>query len=292
MGEVIELARRQTGPKTEAGKKRSSRNALKNGLHAKTVVIAGVESEEEFSGLVRDLLAFHNAESDPVVSLALERVASISWRLRRTRRVEAELLSLKAREHVRVSEALQELRNEHEQMVAWEEAAASILYGSGPVGAELLEAVVEGTQHLIDTTDFSGTNVIGEVCFDSERLARIDATGKLVRRRTAHAALEEARKELPEGLRRENLQEFLRMVIAALRARESDQRKLIEKQERKAVETLIGSMRLDWDDDRSLSEAERRLDSQFSRALNDFYATRRAAVEADRSTRDRLRHAQ
>ena len=85
-------AQRSTGPRTEAGKRRSSRNAVRHGLYAKTdpVVDAGVfaEDPEEYRDLVRDLVV----EFDPhttVFEELVEQLASVLWRMRRVRGLEA-----------------------------------------------------------------------------------------------------------------------------------------------------------------------------------------------------------
>ncbi len=83
-------AQKSTGPKTPAGKARSSRNALKHGLLSQQVVIDtgdGVESLQDFQTLLRRL----HAEFQPttVMEAALvERIATCFWRLRRAQRFE------------------------------------------------------------------------------------------------------------------------------------------------------------------------------------------------------------
>jgi hypothetical protein len=81
---------RSRGPKTPEGKKRSSRNAYRHGLLAKTVII-GSESAANF----RSLVAQHEEHFGPLdgVELGLlEEMASAYWRMRRSWAIEKEWL--------------------------------------------------------------------------------------------------------------------------------------------------------------------------------------------------------
>ena len=55
-------ALRSTGPKTEAGKRRSRRNAVRHGLTAETVVVA-LEDIEDYQALEAAIIADYDAES-------------------------------------------------------------------------------------------------------------------------------------------------------------------------------------------------------------------------------------
>ena len=77
------------GPITEAGKHRSSQNAIRHGLLSKSVVL-GNESDETFA----KLLAQHQAKlrpADDVEEGAIEEMAASSWRLRRLWTIETRL---------------------------------------------------------------------------------------------------------------------------------------------------------------------------------------------------------
>jgi hypothetical protein len=79
------------GPKTEAGKARSARNALKHGLRAQKYVVLPEEDATEFAALEAAL----RAELAPVGALQAvlaQRIAAAAWRLARADRIEAELL--------------------------------------------------------------------------------------------------------------------------------------------------------------------------------------------------------
>ena len=80
-------AQASTGPKTEEGKARSSRNALKNGLYAKAALLPE-ESREEYLAFTSSLVV----ELKPAGPLQAELVQTVSdslWRLRRIRIAEA-----------------------------------------------------------------------------------------------------------------------------------------------------------------------------------------------------------
>jgi hypothetical protein len=86
-----ENARRSTGPRTPRGKAKSSQNALKHGLCAKTVTLPG-----ENIGDFQTLLTEFESEFQPVGALEqllLRQLADIGWRLRRVPLLEAALWS-------------------------------------------------------------------------------------------------------------------------------------------------------------------------------------------------------
>ncbi len=74
-------ALRSTGPRTEAGKLQSRRNAVRHGLTAETVV-GSLEDAEEYSAFEAAIIADYDAQSAVERELVL-RLASILWRLRR-----------------------------------------------------------------------------------------------------------------------------------------------------------------------------------------------------------------
>ena len=87
-------AQHSTGPRTESGKRRSRRNAIRHGLTAETVI----DSLEDAA----DYMAFERAiKSDYSPQTAIEgqlvsRLASLLWRLRRAVTIESGLLSIQA----------------------------------------------------------------------------------------------------------------------------------------------------------------------------------------------------
>ena len=74
-------AAKSTGPKTEAGKKHSRRNAVRHGLTAETV-IGAPEDAEDYQAFEAVIIADYDARSAVERELVL-RLASLLWRLRR-----------------------------------------------------------------------------------------------------------------------------------------------------------------------------------------------------------------
>jgi hypothetical protein len=92
----IEKKGRGGGPRTQAGKAASSKNATKHGLLSPSPVVAS-ERREDFDDFARGILD----SLDPVGTLELELVAqaaSLLWRRRRITRYEAEMISLSVEE--------------------------------------------------------------------------------------------------------------------------------------------------------------------------------------------------
>jgi hypothetical protein len=78
------------GPKTDAGKRASSLNALKHGLTAQTVVLPH-ESEDEYNADLAAYLDHFQPASKPEEDLVAQ-LASVQWRIIRYAGVEAALL--------------------------------------------------------------------------------------------------------------------------------------------------------------------------------------------------------
>ena len=83
-------ARQSTGPKTLSGKARSSMNACKHGLTARTVII-GEEDPAQFDTLRQAIEEEFEPRSIMEREL-VERLAGIVWRLRRMPKFEAALI--------------------------------------------------------------------------------------------------------------------------------------------------------------------------------------------------------
>jgi hypothetical protein len=84
-------AQRSTGPRSVEGKAASSRNSLKLGLHAQSMIIPG----EEIADL-EELVAAHEQKFQPVGPVEaelLETVIRSAWMKRRYARIESEYLS-------------------------------------------------------------------------------------------------------------------------------------------------------------------------------------------------------
>jgi hypothetical protein len=87
-------ALRSTGPKTEQGKRRSRRNAVRHGLAAETVV-ATLEDIEDYRGFEAAIIADYDAQTAVERELVL-RLASLLWRIRRATAIETDLLQIQA----------------------------------------------------------------------------------------------------------------------------------------------------------------------------------------------------
>ncbi len=79
-------AQKSTGPRTPQGKAAVSQNAVKHGLSARQTVISS-ESQAEFD-LYRQQLLDELTPVSPMESMLAERIVSLSWRLKRARRIQ------------------------------------------------------------------------------------------------------------------------------------------------------------------------------------------------------------
>src|SRR4249919_485957 len=94
-------ALRSTGPKTDAGKRRSRVNAVWHGLTAETIV-GSLEDAEDYKAFEAAIISDYCAETAVARELVL-RLASLLWRLRRATAIETDLIEIQA-------EALRERR--------------------------------------------------------------------------------------------------------------------------------------------------------------------------------------
>ncbi len=97
-------ARRSTGPRTEVGKVRASRNALRHGLTSRQVVLAD-EDGEAYEELRRDLHAELRPESE-IERLLVNRIAAQQWRLARVPALETALFERLRRDALGQDEGL------------------------------------------------------------------------------------------------------------------------------------------------------------------------------------------
>lgn len=80
------------GPVTEPGKERASKNALKHGLRAKTLILIEGEEEVEFEALDQALKADLQPDG-PLETLLANRLTVAAWRMARADRIESDLLT-------------------------------------------------------------------------------------------------------------------------------------------------------------------------------------------------------
>ena len=85
-------AQNSTGPRSEAGKQRSSRNAIRHGLTAETVIVP-LEDVEDYQAFEEAVAASFDPETAVERELVL-RLASLLWRLRRATSIETGLFQL------------------------------------------------------------------------------------------------------------------------------------------------------------------------------------------------------
>ena len=79
-------SKKSTGPRTPKGKQIISQNSIKHGLTAANDIISS-ESRPDFD-LYRDRLLAELAPQSPIESMLADRVVSLSWRLKRIRRIQ------------------------------------------------------------------------------------------------------------------------------------------------------------------------------------------------------------
>jgi len=90
-------AQLSTGPKTQQGKSRSRRNAVRHGLTAETVIDA-LEIAEDYAAFELAVTSDYDARTAVERELVL-RLASLLWRLRRATAIESGLFKIQA-EHL------------------------------------------------------------------------------------------------------------------------------------------------------------------------------------------------
>ena len=87
-------AQKSTGPKTEAGKRRSRRNAFRHGLTAESVVTV---LEDEAAYRKFETIVLHDYGPETAIERALvARLSSLLWRLRRAVAIETGLFQIQA----------------------------------------------------------------------------------------------------------------------------------------------------------------------------------------------------
>src|SRR5437763_11029076 len=131
-------ALKSTGPRSEAGKRVSRRNALRHGFTAETVV-EPLENPEEYRAF-EDAIVSEFRPQTPVEQELVHRLASLFWRLRRATSIDTGLLRMQ-------SGILQTFRSSRQNAAkpSAGEGAFQALAGTGPgTGAEFCQDVVPG----------------------------------------------------------------------------------------------------------------------------------------------------
>jgi hypothetical protein len=87
-------AKHSTGPRTESGKRRSRRNAIRHGLTAETVIDA-LEDAADYRAFERAIKSDYSPQT-AIEGQLVSRLASLLWRLRRAVIIESGLLNIQA----------------------------------------------------------------------------------------------------------------------------------------------------------------------------------------------------
>jgi hypothetical protein len=87
-------AKHSTGPRTESGKRRARRNAIRHGLTAETVISA-LEDAADYKTFERAIKSDYSPQA-AIEGQLVSRLASLLWRLRRAVTVESALLTIQA----------------------------------------------------------------------------------------------------------------------------------------------------------------------------------------------------
>jgi hypothetical protein len=87
-------AKHSTGPRTESGKRRSRRNAVRHGLTAETVIDT-LENAADYKAFERAIKSDYSPQT-AIEGQLVSRLASLLWRLRRAVIIESGLLNIQA----------------------------------------------------------------------------------------------------------------------------------------------------------------------------------------------------
>jgi hypothetical protein len=87
-------AKHSTGPRTESGRRRSRRNAIRHGLTAETVIDT-LEDAADYRAFERAIKSDYSPQT-AIESQLVSRLASLLWRLRRAVIVESGLLNMQS----------------------------------------------------------------------------------------------------------------------------------------------------------------------------------------------------
>src|SRR5262245_44010785 len=156
-------ALRSTGPKTDNGKQRSRRNALRHGFPAKTV-IEPLESRNEYRAFEAAILSEYLPQT-PVEQELVRRLASLFWRLRRATSIETGLLRMQ-------SDILQAFRSSRQKRVETrEERAACRCDETGP---EPRQEILTGDGVQAGDGSASPMNPSRDIALSYLRLANLD----------------------------------------------------------------------------------------------------------------------
>src|SRR5262249_44331340 len=144
-------AQHSTGPRTEAGKKRSSLNALRHGLTGHVIVMPG----EDLAAYERFAKAFFDEHQPktPTEEMLVQTIVDVSWKLNRAFALENNLLMLGMTEHEdEVSTNEPEVQNALAQAAAWR-AESRMFANLSTQGHRLLREREKTIKQLLELQD-------------------------------------------------------------------------------------------------------------------------------------------
>jgi hypothetical protein len=168
-------ARLSTGPKTENGKRKSRRNAIRHGLTAETI-IGALEDADDYASFELAVTSDYDARTAVERELVL-RLASLLWRLRRATAIESGLFNIQA-EHLlqfrRRLEGQRSASNIYQLPIANENSESpkdelSTRFGCSP--PQTSDSIVES-----DDLTYSFVRLSNLPSYPLDRLSRYEAT--------------------------------------------------------------------------------------------------------------------
>jgi hypothetical protein len=168
-------AKNSTGPRTEHGKRRSRRNAIRHGLTAETVIDV-LEDPADYEALEAAI----NADYRPRTAFELELVArlvSLLWRLRRAVAIESGLMNIQA-ESLRKRNARNAPNSEH-----LDKNKLSVFYrlipplaSEGQIGLDQQSGDSNGKSESVQAEHFAKPKIVrSDIARSFLRLANLDS---------------------------------------------------------------------------------------------------------------------
>ncbi len=259
---------RSTGPRTAAGKRRSSLNALKSGLYSSTTVIRHVESQDEYNSFARGIVADLDASSPLEMALA-ERLCSALWRGRRLRRYETARLSAAADRARIVEETSERYEGRAEELTRQATAVAALLFKPAVDSHQLKEAA-DGFSML-----FEGVPETHEAIYRlTDRLDELAASSTMVKKKSVATALGLCARSMPIECCGRTATSFVSDTASMMRAAAAKIRATSVSTKSKSEEQSTDALMLSYGESKRLEDAERRIDRQVSSALADIERAR------------------
>ena len=273
------------GPKTPAGKRRSSLNALRSGLYADAVLVKG-EDRDEYLRFARAVVAGLDVQTALEMAMA-ERVVSALWRSRRARRYEQAHLNRFADEAAEKRKALEGAQQTFADHELGRDAVLNLASGEG-LSAKDLGAAAQAIAEVywgVAEEDRDDENLPGRFW------ELFPEKGRALRKRVA-AIASEVREIFLKLYVAASADEFWSWVVERM---DSTGRDLQGKRDEAATayaKVLPSTFVLDreqgpWPDQagRVLADAESRLDRQVSRTLADLEAARKLRPKREVETK-------